>query len=431
MILAALALSSSALAAPDAARLAELEREVARGGWNARVHAAQALGDYGAAGLPGLRVAAEDADWQVRLTAIHEMGQVGAPAAEDLARLLREEPCRTVRLTALHWLGALGPAGRRALRGALDDESAMVRELGRYWLRKSGEAGPDEPGDAQAVGDEDLRVCAASPEPGRAPWARAAAPARPAAARREDGPVVLDVRTPEPFADRARAAAPLAPPPLPRERLAALDEILGERGARESLPPGPPGLKRPPPSAPEPGIAASVPRAAPRPAADQAIARGAPEVLPPPRTPPAPREVARAAEPRLSSSSPDAPAGVDALPILLRLLRSREALRRGRAADELGAMGAAASSAVADLRRALRDPDAGVRAAAALALGNVGPASDPAVPAIVAALRRGPEEVSWSAALALGRIGTPRARRAFARYARRSAGDLLMRQDRR
>ncbi|OGS37279.1 MAG: hypothetical protein A2506_06150 [Elusimicrobia bacterium RIFOXYD12_FULL_66_9] len=66
-----------------------------------------------------------------------------------------------------------------------------------------------------------------------------------------------------------------------------------------------------------------------------------------------------------------------------------------------------------------------MRAAAALALGNVGPAADPAVPALVAALKKGPEEVEWSAALALGRMGTPRARRAFARYSRESAGALV------
>ncbi|OGR94059.1 MAG: hypothetical protein A2V88_10160 [Elusimicrobia bacterium RBG_16_66_12] len=115
----------------------------------------------------------------------------------------------------------------------------------------------------------------------------------------------------------------------------------------------------------------------------------------------------------------------DPIPTLIAQLGHADVAQRSRAADELGKRGAAAATAVPALTRSLKDADRRVRAAVALALGNIGPAADAAVPALVAALKRGPEEVEWSAALALGRMGTPRARRAFARYSRESAGRLV------
>ena len=437
-MLAALLLAAAVSAAPapgaDPRLLAGLEHTLRAGDWNERVQATEDLGALGAAGLPGLRVAAEDADWQVRLTAVHLMGQIGAPAQADLTRVLREEPCRHVRLTALHWLGAIGPAASGSLRAALNDESAMVRMLGRYWLRKQGASGEeDEPSDDAAAAGEDLLVCAASPEPGRASWAspapRAAAPAMPAAPPREAAPIVLNLRTPEPFARRAVAAAPAAAP-LPRERRLALDALLEpETKAPESLPPGPPGLaQRPQPRAPEPTFESSPMPVAPPSASTPAPARGTPETLPAGALALGPRPVARAAELAIASDAPDAPPQFDALPPLLALLKDRDPRLRARAADELGALGSVSPAVVPALTRALKDRRRRVRASAALALGNLGAAADPSVPALVAALRRGPEEVSWSAALALGRVGTPRARRAFARYARKSAGEFLERQ---
>ena len=468
--------AAAAAAAPSARRLALLDHDLRAGAWNERIHAAQELGELGVDGLPGLRVAAEDADWQVRLTAVHLMGRVGAPAAADLARVLRREPCRNVRLTALHWLGAMGPAVTPVLKEALSDESGMMRLMSRYWLRKDGAAGAqDELGEAQAAADEDLRVCAASPEPGRAPWSSAPAAAAAAAAA-EPPPLVEDLHTPEPPGPepkRGAAAAESRSIPLARERLRELDALLApETAAPEILPPGPAVAARAAPT-PEPETTAAVePRREPSAGVAAPLGHPAPETLPPgpaveprpepglapaaaasvePRREPSAALAAGAARPAPESLPPGPPglaraglapaaptleadvgtgkADTDPVPALLALLGSSDPRARARAADELGKFGTASASAVPALSRALADRDARVRASAALALGNVGPASDPAVPALVAALKRGPEEVSWSAALALGRVGTPRAREAFARYARQTSAELLDRQD--
>jgi len=400
----ALALGLAAAAAPTPRESAAAETAVLRSGdWNERVHAVHGLGELGAAGLPGLRLAAGDADWQVRMTAVHLMGRLGEAAVPDLAAVLRTEPCRHVRLTAVHWLGAIGgPRASAALRAGLGDESGMVRLMGRYWLDKADgrkEAGFDP--DASAAVAEDLKYCEASPEPRRASWADKR-PALPAEEDANDEAVV----TPDPVvkpAPRASAADKPAPETLPdpptlpsrpapeteasvkplsRERLTELDALLApsERPTAESFPAGPPGLS------------------------DRAIRTAGAEIM------------------------PDAGTGKaesDPLPPLLKLLADPDPAKRARAADDLGKRGSRAASAGTALASALKDPDRRVRASAALALGNLGPAADSAVPALVAALRRGPEEVEWSAAVALGRIGTPRARKAFARYSRQSAGDLV------
>jgi HEAT repeat protein len=433
MIFAGLLVAAACAASdapPDARRLANLDHALRFGGWNERVHATEELGELGAAGLPGLRVAAEDADWQVRLTAVHLMGLVGAPAATDLARVLSREPCRNVRLTALHWLGALGPAASVELRESLQDESGMIRLMGRYWLKKEGNAAPgeDEPGLAQAAAREDLLVCAASAEPARAPWARESAPApKDQVPPREAPPLVEELHTPEPFARRAAVGAAAAASPFPRERIRELDALLSDRPARapESFPPGAPGaVDRSHSRAPQPAWPIA-PAAPPSVASAPPPARGTPETLPGSGLAFGARLQTRAPEPVIASNAPDARPQTDPAPSLLVLLKSEDPRSRALAADELGRLGESSARAVPALTKALQDGDRRVRASAALALGNIGPSSDASVPALLAALKRGPEEVSWSAALALGRIGTPRARKAFARYARQTAGELV------
>ena len=154
----------------DAARLASLGRDLESGLWNARIHAVHGLEPFGAAGRPLLERAARDADWQVRLTAVHFLGRLGPPALEPLAEVLQSEPCRHVRISAIHWLGTLGPAASGALAGALGDESGMARLTGRYWLRKSGHEDYSAAGegvDSEAARQEDLKACRPSFQPGR------------------------------------------------------------------------------------------------------------------------------------------------------------------------------------------------------------------------------------------------------------------------
>lgn len=395
-----------------------------RGNWNERIHATQSLAEEGAQGLPLLRVAADDADWQVRMTAVHLMGRVGAPAVPDLARTLDGEPCRTVRLTALHWLGSIGtPEADAALRRGLDDESGMVRLVGRYYLEKGGAPKGVDP-DAATAEQEDLKACAASPAPGRLVRPASAPPSQ---SEEEIHEVVV---TPDPPVRRATET--VAAVPAEGERLRELDTLLTleEPGRRppETMPPGAPGL----PERPAPETAgADYARTDGRNAPDARVA--APPVAkaaaPPPETLPggAPglpvRTTAHPEGPAIPAG-PDAKIPADPLPALRRLLVDPDASKRARAADELGKLGGRAASATGALASALKDPDRRVRASAALALGNIGPKADSAVPALVAALKRGPEEVSWSAAVALGRIGTPNARKAFARYSLQAAGDL-------
>lgn len=422
------------LAAAAGAQPLPQERMLRDGTWNQRIHATSSLGSLGARGLPLLSYAAHDADWQVRMTAAHEMGRVGRPALKQLEAVLREEPCRHVRLTAVHWLGVLGPEASEALRRSLGDESAMVRLMGRYWLQKQNAKTP--PADAPeetAASDEDLKACAASVAPGRAPWADANEPVPALAAPgapQLDEPVVT--KDPE-FPPSATAAAARPAPPaagadyakIGRERLKELDELLtpAEKGEAETLPKGRPAMSQ----RAEPDSAgaefAGTPRAA-APKGSVAAKRAATAET----MPASPAGFGERAAPETSGADLAADAGTgkmaaDPLPALLAYLKNRDAAVRARAADELGRRGT--PEAVAALTAALKDEAARVRAGAAIALGNVGPAADGSVPALVAALKRGPEEVTWSAALALGRIGTPSARRAFARHSRESAGELV------
>lgn len=373
----------AAAEAPPEAQVAAAVDVLRRGNWNERIHAAYSLEAYGDTGLPGLREAALDADWQVRMTAAHLMGRVGLSAAPDLARVLKTDPCRHVRLTAVHWLGSMGPEADAVLSEALSSDNEMARGIGRYWQRKSaGKQFESTASDAPPPVAEFSfpSTCDSSASPGRAPWADAAEatpasqPAPPSVATPDPPATPPVVKKPAKTAARAPARAAIQ-----KERLKELDELLAD--ASPSRPP----------------------------------------------SPPRPADAASAPQPALAAP-PDEPAERDPLPVLLVMLHDADARKRARAADELGKRGSAAVPALKDLSAALKDGDRRVRASAALALGNLGAAADSTVPALVSALRRGPEDVALSAAVALGRIDTPRSRRAFARYARQAAGELLKRE---
>jgi len=103
----------------------------------------------------------------------------------------------------------------------------------------------------------------------------------------------------------------------------------------------------------------------------------------------------------------------NALPALLRRLKSKDQRARARAAEALGALGASGKPAIDLLRKALRDRSPRVRANAAIALGNLTRGSDEAVKSLARLLKDKHPDVRYSAAQALGRIGTPSASRAF------------------
>ena len=367
------------------------ERMLRDGNWNQRIHAATALGALGPGGLPLLSYAARDADWQVRMTAVHEMGRVGLPALKALETVLREEPCRHVSLTAVHWLGSMGPEASDTLHRALKDESGMVRLMGRYWLKRDeGKEAPPESWDAAAASSEYLKACVSSPSPGRASWAEDGA----VSLAPEENPVDEPVLTQDPVISPSTAALAALPSPetfapMDRASLKELDDVLAASERKpESLPAAPPGFGE----------------------------RAAPELLPSGGAGFGDRPAAETSGASIVADKGTGKMKNDPLPVLLAYLKDTDSAMRARAADELGRR--AAASAVPALTACLKDRAPRVRASAALALGNIGAPSDAAVPAIVAALKKGPEEVSWSAALALGRIGTPRARKAFERSLR-------------
>ena len=428
----------SSVASTDAAHLAAVAADLKLGLWNERIHAVHELEPYGSAGRPLLEYAARDADWQVRLTAVHFLGRLGQAALPSLAEVLKEEPCRHVRITAIHWLGSMGPAASGVLAEALGDESGMARLMDRYWLRKLGQEeylSSAEGLDAQAAKREDLKACRPSPQPGRLALIKRLAVQPPPAPPGE----IAELEVPA-------AAAPAAPPgpipetfPLPaaedppsaQERYTELDRLLAgdepafalnvPKAVPETLPPGPPGpplRDRAEPSVP---LAETGPRAGLHPG--KVPASRTQESLPP-GAPGAEPRPALAAETALAQDHGQPKPENDPLPELIRTLRKDDAPARARAADEVGKRGAKAAAAVPALVEDLKHADRRVRASAALALGNIGTAADPAVPALVRLLKDRNEDVQSSAAVALGRLDTPRARRAFRRYLRDQAGSL-------
>lgn len=304
----------------EAAGPAELERRLRAGGWNERVHAVHAAGEMGAEDVPLLRLAAEDADWQVRLTAAHFLGR--ARAAEELGAMLRHEPCRHVRLTALHWLGSMGEQGSSVLREVL--------------------SGPWEAGSKAG--------CLSSAGSGRAPWAgRAAAGETPAA---EPGELHEEVVTRDPTAltvsvDSAPASEPVVEPLAPRQ-VEEIDALLGAGFARAD----PDGLPA------DYQLAGSGKLKADTLPALLALLRDGD-----------PRKRGRAAD-ELGKRGPAV--AKEAVAPLAAALRDEDRRVVASAALALGSMGAAADPAVPALAAVLEKGPEDVESSAALALGRIG-----------------------------------------------------------
>ncbi|MDD5304762.1 MAG: HEAT repeat domain-containing protein, partial [Elusimicrobia bacterium] len=189
-------LSLAAAAAPSAEDMESRRRMLDFGLWNNRIHALYDAGDLGRDGLPLLSYASDDADWQVRLTAVHFMGKLGPDAAPALGAIVRVEPCPFVRVSALRWLTGMGPAGREILKGVMtpEDENEMESIPDRFGTERMGKPLViDAPGGAMTSDffdhGLDLRVCASSEYANRRKRSRAFVGA-PAAAlvRREQPP---------------------------------------------------------------------------------------------------------------------------------------------------------------------------------------------------------------------------------------------------
>jgi hypothetical protein len=313
--------AAALLSSPAAAAESELQRKLRTGDWNTRVNAVHAAGEMGSEDRSLLRYAAEDADWQVRLTAAHFLGR--AKASEELGRVLRHEPCRHVRLTALHWLGALGPEGTAVLRAVLE--------------------GPWEAGSRQG--------CLSSPGSGRAPWAEGTSvdeDAPPA-----DAPVDEVVVTRDPTALSTPTAAPRPVPepavePLPRRQVEELDSLLG------------PGFARTDPD----GVSADYQLAD----TGKLKADTLPALLKLLKDPDA-RKRGRAAD-ELGKRGPAV--AKEAVGPLTLALADKDRRVVASAALALGNMGPAAAPAVPALARALKKGPEDVESSAALALGRIG-----------------------------------------------------------
>ena len=118
------------------------------GDWNDRIRTVHELDYLGPVAVPALELAAEDADWQVRMAAAHALGSEatkpdGADAIPVLRFIMKRDACPVVRLIALHWLGTLGPEGQE------ENDLALLYD----------------------ANTRDINNCPVHPEPGRAPWA--------------------------------------------------------------------------------------------------------------------------------------------------------------------------------------------------------------------------------------------------------------------
>jgi HEAT repeat protein len=96
------------------------------------------------------------------------------------------------------------------------------------------------------------------------------------------------------------------------------------------------------------------------------------------------------------------PAGADAVPAIVNLLKDRDWMTRQLAAGTLAFMGAEASRAAPALVEALHDEQVEVSLTAGFALSRIGP---PAIPLLVKALTDEDYIVRQAAASALGRMG--------------------------
>lgn len=425
----------------SSAAAADIEKQRAildYGLWNNRVQALYDLGDEGKEALPLLVYSSDDADWQVRLTAVHFMGKIGPAAAPALGEIVRVEPCPNVRVSALRWLTGMGPAGRDILKDVMtpEDEREMESLPDRFGTERMGKPLViDAPGGAMTAEffdhGPDFRVCASSEyanrrkrrrAPAPAPVARAApAPAPEAAVPPDDSfePVSTPpVRSGKPAA-RAPERLPDAPPGTPVAVIEAEPPLPADAETKRSRP----SLEMA--DARAPGVPETMPKAGPgfepreTPAPREvppekperrAVAAAAPRApLPPAETMPAAgpglhREPTERGEAALVADAGTGKPENDPVPELIRRLSASEPRTRARAADELGKRGAAALPAVPALRRALKDRDRRVRASAVLALGGVGGSVEGVADDLRRALRDKNEDVRFSAVIALQRL---------------------------
>ncbi len=422
----------------SAAPAADVEKQRAildYGLWNNRVQALYDLGEEGKEALPLLAYSSDDADWQVRLTAVHFMGKIGPAAAPALGEIVRVEPCPNVRVSALRWLTGMGPAGRDILKDVLtpEDEREMETLPDRYGTERMGKPLViDAPGGAMTAEffdhGPDFRVCASSEYANRRKRRREPVPARSVPAPVPDAAAPPDdsfepVYTPPVRLGKAAAPAPErlpdsppgtpvavieAEPPLPSDaetkRSRPSLELADARpaGVPETMPKAGPGLEPREATAPR-----EVPLEKPE---RRAVAPASPRApLPSAETMPAAgpglhREPVERGEAGLVADAGTGKPENDPVPELIRRLSASEPRTRARAADELGKRGAAALPAVPALRRALKDRDRRVRASAVLALGGVGGSVDGVAGDLRRALRDKNEDVRFSAVIALHRL---------------------------
>lgn len=408
--------------------------------WNNRVQALYDLGEEGNKALPLLIYSSDDADWQVRLTAVHFMGKIGPAAAPALGEIVRVESCPNVRVSALRWLKSMGPAGAAVLREVMmpEDEREMESLPDRYGTERMGKPLViDAPGGSMTAEffdhGLDLRGCASSEyanrrkrrrEPAAAPAPRPAPASAPVAGEEpppadsfepvSTPPVRLGkraARAPERLPDSppgAPVAVIEAEPPPPADaatKRSRPDLVIADArpaGVPETLPRAGPGLE-PRETMPLRGIALETPER-------RAVAASSPRApLPPPETMLAAgsglhHEPPERGEARIVDDAGTGKPENDPVPELIRRLSSAEPRTRARAADELGKRGSAALPAVPALRRALKDRDRRVRASAVLALGGVGASVDGVGEDLRRALRDRNEDVRFSAVIALHRL---------------------------
>jgi hypothetical protein len=415
--------------------------------WNNRVQTLYDLGEEGRGGLPTLIYASDDADWQVRLTAVHFMGKLGAPAAPALGEIVRVEPCPFVRVSALRWLTGMGPAGRGILKDVMSPEDAAEMESipDRFGTERMGKPlVVDAPGGTMTAEffdhGLDLRVCASSEYANRRKRVRAparvlATAAAPVAVRREEPPrpdsfepVVtppvrigkLPVKKPERLPD-SPPAAPVAmievqvPNPGPREseRRSPGPEASGSRpaGAPEDFPPAEPSA----PSAAR--IASPGPKVPQRrtssPELDILLSAKAPETLPPggpglePRAASAVEGHSAAAPERraLAAAPPRAPLPArESFPAAGPGIHHEQSEPGAASLVDDAGTGKPENDPVPELIKRLSAPEPRARARAADELGKRGAAALPAVPALRRALKDRDRRVRASAVLALGGV---------------------------
>ena len=118
----------------------QIERE--EGSWDERERRLkERLAKGGRKALDAARTAVSDPDWPVRDTAVEALEYIGT--ARDvplLARVLSGDQQWEVRASAAASLGRFRePAGRRALRAALEDPSADVRRYAAVSLARYGD----------------------------------------------------------------------------------------------------------------------------------------------------------------------------------------------------------------------------------------------------------------------------------------------------